>query len=133
MAHVHYDLEQTERGIRSMYDAAPDEAIHHVPAVAAAFRRPVDVEIALTRWNLNEIMNGTPPEIAVEALSCILVNLIMNRARAYNTGPGEPMFIDVFMPNLIDGVAFAVEAEQARGTARSEHSIPINPVMSGKA
>lgn len=133
MAHVHYDLDQVERGIRSMYEAAPDDAIHHNPDVVAAFRRSIDVEVALTRWNLNEIMNCTPPEIAVEALACIMINLIMNRARAYSTGPGEPLFIDVFMPNVIDGVAYAVQAEEERGQARSAHSIPINPVMSGKA
>lgn len=90
MQHVHYDLDQIEAGTRKMYADFKPEQVHEIPEVAAVFRRSVDIEAAAQRWILTEIMNGTPPDILMQAVISVISNMTVNRLKHFDPYPGQP-------------------------------------------
>lgn len=131
MDHVHYDLDRVEAGIRHMFATVPADHIAEAPEAVAAFRRAADVEVALTRWYLSEIMYGTSASHTMDALMPLFTNLFLNRISAFSVDPGDPPLISQALPDLIERITIAYQNKEKNGL--SENSFPINPVMSGRA
>lgn len=131
MKHVHYDLAKIEAATRNMFATAPSDSISDNADVVAAFRRSVDIEIACQKWALSEMMAGTTPDIFLSALEAIIVNLILNRMRGFDSDPDGGHVIYAFTENVFDGIANSV----ADGTfeSKSGHAVSVKPVVSGNA
>lgn len=132
MQHVHYDLDKVEADIRKLFREVPDDHISDNPQVAAAYRRSVECEIANTRWALNEMMNGTPPEVTLDAFTAIIVNQIMNRLDVFASDPGGPPVLLQFIPKLIDGLQEAYNQRVLEGY-KSGYGVDVAPVEGGHA
>lgn len=131
MRHVHYDLDQVEAQLRAMYADAPNDQIHGNPAVASAFRRSIDVEVAFMRWQFSEVMQAVPASVTLDALVVIFANSIVNRLATYSPQEGSPPAIVQFIPELLDAIARAWAIRESEGYTDS--AIEVRPVTSGHA
>jgi hypothetical protein len=131
MRHVHYDLDQVEAQLRAMYANAPNDQIHGNPAVASAFRRSIDVEVAFMRWQFSEIMQAVPASVTLDALVVIFANSIVNRLSAYVPDEDGPPAIVQFIPELLDAVSRAWSIRESQGL--SDTAIEVSPVTCGTA
>lgn len=131
MRHVHYDLDQVEAQLRAMYANAPNDQIHGNPAVASAFRRSIDVEVAFMRWQFSEVMQAAPAETTLDALVVIFANAIVNRLSVYVPQDDGPDTLEQFMPELLQAIAKAWIIRQRDGL--TDAAIEVSPVTCGHA
>lgn len=130
MKHVHYDLDRIEAGTRRMYAEAAPSDLSDSPAIAAIFKRSVEVEVQMQRFILSEIMAGTAPSDLLQAFELALVNLLLNHAMHFTPLDGGCVICGI-LQRVVDGVSS--NHQDGVPTSGSSAFVDVSPVTSGTA